>query len=806
MGMRLQKTVSSFFHSRGASEQPDRSTGSPAASPTIEKTGFLSPLDAPDPVSSKPGSRPSSRLRVGTPPPNSSEEVHETSPGTLNSALNERDEKKSRRKSWFGRSKTTDKLAQEPAAWIVGYPERTPYDIALVTDTNQPLEVWDESGDCDVHMFPRTPGQSPSFRIDSALLTSSKMLSDLIRPLETEDGRSVEEAPKLSGHLYNLEWYCALFRPCMTDLHIGRMCCTRVLTDCFETLGVSSERPGKLDTPPMDHENKSRCWILMPATSQVLPNDYEKVIAVRNLFGFLTNQPLVATQAHPTVVSVFVRLAETLTRFGFSNLDGSTFGEIVTSCFDSYVDELDLADVRYSNEKTIEGIILGERMKNIRLYNEAFTHAVGKHDELLQSGRPELGLISPITFNRLDRAAMDLEKRTASVRHTLEDFDFPQIFSGTLNSKTSDERKDVNFDLLRNSFLTTRKFVLSFYKAHYGSWPPKASKKNELETNGLNRIVCQDLYHDFCAVYDLLVDRSSLTNRTADGVFMDDNKDVVAPAVRALRAALSEYDRSTPPVRPPIPFDLPIIPSLRQTRSGNGWSDSKREIKAMSKKLKDDDIAEIMTASHNTDVPPSPFLNSFREAERKAARHCTIKELAEVRMGQWLFVYAVLQALPMVAVDGPQLRYTKGVEYFLCEPPSFGVPWTREDALRDTSHTGSARAGDIAHLPADVIHHGIEGIHFRSHCWQVAEQWTAGSALQSGSSKSQPTVETQERSYISSGPGNIQSRKAVGLRPDSAQTPSDGKSRSTRPVSIYDPNLTFDSIIGSNASSTKNEK
>ncbi|KAI5208864.1 hypothetical protein E4T38_02727 [Aureobasidium subglaciale] len=741
--MRLRKTVSSIFQSRKASGQSNRSTGSPAASPIIEKTGGLSPSDTSDPVSSNPVS------------------------------MDGKDERKSRRKSWLGRSKSTEKVAQEPAAWILNHPERLPYDTTLITDNNQPLDVWDDSGDCDVHIFPRTSSQGPSFRIDSTILASSKLLSDLILPLETD----------------------------LSTWGGGVVRIARVPTDCFATPGVSSTRPGEFNTPSIDPKHGSRCWILMPATSQALRSDYENIIAVRNLFGFLTNRPLVATRAHPTVVSVFVKLAETLTRFGFSNLDGSTFGEIATSCFDSYVDEFDLTDVRYSNEKTIQGILLGERLKNVKLYNEAFTHAVGKHDELFRFGSPELGLMSPITFNRLNRAAMNLEKRTASVRHTLKDFDFPQIFSGTLNSKTVDERKDVDFDLLRNSFFSTRRFVLSFYKAHYGSWPPKASKENELETNGLNRIVCQNLYHDFCAVYDLLVDRSSLTNRTADSVLIDD-KDVDLPAIRALRAVLSEYDRSTPPVRPPIPFDLPIIPSLRQTRSGNGWSDSKREIKAISKKLKDDDIAEIMTASHNTDVPPSPFLNSFREIERKAARHCTIKELSELRIGQWLFVYAVLQTLPMVVVDGPQLRYTQEVEYFLCEPPSFGVPWVTEDALRDTSNTRSTRAGDVSCLPADTIHHGTEGIYFRSHCWQMAKQWTTGNTVLYEAVE----VETQERSYKSSSPASsIQDRKAVHLSPDSAQTPSDGKHRS-RPVSIYDPNLTFDSILGSNASSSKAQK
>lgn len=551
----------------------------------------------------------------------------------------------------------------------------------------------------------------------------------------------------------------------------------------------------------------------VPTSFQALSDDEETLVAMRNLFAFLAGESLVATQENPTVFSIFLKISDALKQFGFSNLDGSTFGEIATSNFDKCVDELGLADVRSSREKTIEGIVLGEHMKSIKLYNEAFTHASGKYDELLKSGSPKFRLISPITANRLGRAAMDLEKRTASVRHTLQDFDFPQLFSGFLNSKTADERKDVDFDVLRDSFLATRKFVISYYKIRFGSWPPKASKKNELETSGLNRIVCQDLYRDFCAVYEFLVDRTSLTNRTADGVLIDD-RDADAPRVRALRAVLSEYDRSSPPVKPPIPYDLPIIPSLRHTRC-NGWGDAKKEAKAMSKKLKEDEIAEIMTASHNIDVPPSPFLNAFREFERKAAKHRTIKELAEIRMGQWLFVYAVLQALPLVTVDGPQLQHTQGVEYFLCESPRFGVPWAREEALRDVSRTGIARAGGIARLPADVFHHGAEGIYFRSHCWQVAERWSAGNAVLGPELHSQyhldvqaldpPTiVGVREPDSRNSSPApDVESRQAVGLGLDLPSASSGNQTRSARPVSVYDPNLTFDSILGGNGAGKK---
>ncbi|THX53650.1 hypothetical protein D6D04_09886 [Aureobasidium pullulans] len=694
------------------------------------------------------------------------------------------------------------------------------------------FRLWDDSADCQVYLFPRTSGKGPSFRIQSALLDSSKLLSEMVLPLET--------AP-----LYEQTLIVALSV-------------------------VANLRLDDPSTPPTTPKSGSTNYLLfMPialksdsvllptSNSQGLSEDEETLVAIRNLFAFLTGQSLVATRSNPTVFSVFMRLAETIREFGFSNFDGSTFGDIVTSSFDSYVDELGLADLGSSREKTIEGIVLGERMKSIKLYNEAFTHAVGKYDELLRLQDPKLRLISPISSNRLGRAAMDLDKRTASVRQTLENFDFPALFSGTLNSKTADERKEVDFNGLRDSFFATRKFVMSFYKTRYGSWPPKASKRNELETNGLNRIVCQDLYRDLCAMYDLLADRSSLTNRTADGILIDD-RDTAAPHVRALRAVLSEYDRSSPPgtywkyslpvqredlqvslsvddvilLNIIVHFDASINAhrcglrvnvtnvstwggdSARQqtrgTRSGTGWGDAKKEAKAMSKKLKDDDIAEIMTASHNTDVPPSPFLNSFREVERKTARHCTIKQLTEIRMGQWLFMYAVLQALPMVCVDGPQLHHTKGVEYFLCESPKFGVPWAREDALRNISSTGAAKTGGIAHLPADVFHHGVEGIYFRSHCWEVAEKWSTRNLALASALRSQHQLEVvldspsvvraQLPANRSASPAiKVQSRKTVGLGLElsSPGPATGGKPHTTRPVSVYDPNLTFDSILGS---------
>jgi hypothetical protein len=140
------------------------------------------------------------------------------------------------------------------------------------------------------------------------------------------------------------------------------------------------------------------------------------------------------------------------------------------------------------------------------------------------------------------------------------------------------------------------------------------------------------------------------------------------------------------------------------------------------------------------------------------------------------------------------------------------VPWAREDAVRDVSRTGISRAGGIARLPADLFPHGAEGIYFRSHCWLAAKVWSAGDAALASAFHSQHHLDIQpldaaaatgvEASSIdsSSPAGKVHSRNPTGLGVDLSSASSGNKSRSARPVSAYNPNLTFDSILGSTAS------
>ena len=436
-----------------------------------------------------------------------------------------------------------------------------------------------------------------------------------------------------------------------------------------------------------------------------------------------------------------MKIADLLSSFNFSNMDGSTHGEVAYSSFNQYVEELRIADVRGSREKTIEAIVLGERMRSVLLYNEAFVHGVGKWNELLEMQSPKFDLISGATKMRMERAALDLDQRVQNINRKLQVFEFPGMWAGIVNSKTADESKTVRFGVWRDSFMSMRKWFMSYYKSKYGAWPPKASsKKNTLETSGLNRLVLKELYQDLSDLYDLLVDRTNLTTRTTDMVMDDDDtEESTGPMHIAMRKVLNEYDRSTPPVQPPIPFDTPRAPAIGLT------GDPKADIKARMKKLKKDALFKILGDSYNADTKAkqTPFLAAFKEFDYAQAAHNTIGHVADLRQGQWLFIYAVLQSLPMLVVDAPAVKWTHGVEYFLCMPPRSGVPWANSAERERTYYAIGGNTNAVVSLPSDVIEFGIEGIYRRSHCWQMAEKWTSNSELMQ-----QAVAETLKRDNV----------------------------------------------------------
>jgi hypothetical protein len=675
-------------------------------------------------------------------------------------------------------------------------------------------ELWDDNGDTFVYLFPRTSGRGPSFRIDSGAYAASQYMTRLVH------GRLYSEST-LTPHLVDRS---------RRSVSAGYPSSRTASPDPgFPEAASSDGSKGSRTLSDATEDDHSERHLFLPIqlstdAAAVTPGnrepsltskDIDTLVTYRNFVAFLIGQSLVATDRHSEIFDIFMRIADIMQHYQFSNVDGSTFGEVAASSFDSYVDELNLADVRSSREKTIEAIVLGEHMRSMALYTEGFVHAAGKFDSIKELQHPKFELISHKTATRLARAAMDLDIRLKNINTKLTDFDFPAIFSGIMNSDTADEKKIIKFKNWRGAFMSCRSFALDYYKSKYGSWLPKAkSKKNNLTTSGLNRLVLKDMYHDLTSLYDLLVDRQNLTTRTADGFSSEDEgTSFESIAYRALRKVLSEYDRSTPPVQPPIPFDLPLYPTFKGVRGDYPSGDPKKDAKVRSKKLKSDDLSRMLRQSHNPDSEhQTPFLEAFRLFEYKQASGSTLDELWEMRTGHWLFLYAVIQSLPMLVVDAPLVRFTEGVEYFLCEPPRSGVPWGREDTSRSRTWFGVAGGSHVVNLPTDIVEHGVEGVFRRSHCWKMAEKWSANDVMLNAAVQESINAaplppppgmlgpESAARSRSNS-PGADRRRESVmNLGLEALPLPAGvdpAQQMAMRPATANDPNKTFDAILQS---------
>lgn len=675
-------------------------------------------------------------------------------------------------------------------------------------------ELWDDAGDTFVYLFPRTSGKGPSFRIDSNVYAASQLLTQLVHGTLYSDGNGVS----------SLELADRTSRPLSSEPYTQQQ--SRTASPNQSQIGSSDGSKGSraLDDALEDEYTEKHLYMpialssdsaFTPQEPQLSSQDTDTLVTYRNFFAFLIGQSLVATERHSHIFDIFLRIADILSHYAFSNVDGSSFGEVAASSFDCYVDELTLADVRQSREKTVEAIVLGEKMRSMSLYTEGFVHAAGKFDSIKEINPSKLTMMSHKTTTRLARAAMDLDNREAIINGKLKDFEFPHIFAGIMNSSMTSESKLIGFKKWRAAFSQTRSFILDYYKTKYGSWLPKAkSKKNDLTTSGLNRLVLLEIYRDMSNLYDLLVDRKNLTNRTADGFLAEDEgTDIESVVQRALRKVLSEYDRSTPPVQPPIPFDLPMYPALQGAKTG----DAKKDAKARTKKLHKDEIAKLLQQSHNIDAEQqTPFLEAFRHFEFKQASGGNMDDLWDLRSGQWLLVYAVIQSLPMLVVDAPGVRFTEGVEYFLCEVPRSGVPWAREDTTRARTWFGVAGGAQVVSLPTDIVEHGVEGVFRRSHCWKKAQQWSAhdallNAAMQELNANASPLppppglldpATSGARSRSHSPDPRRESVMNLGLEalplPPGVAPPSAG-SPMLRPASSSDPSKTFDAILGTNA-------
>ncbi|KAF8475507.1 hypothetical protein BDZ91DRAFT_758108 [Kalaharituber pfeilii] len=428
---------------------------------------------------------------------------------------------------------------------------------------------------------------------------------------------------------------------------------------------------------------------------------------------------------------------------------------LAESHLEHYLDELRLDDVRHlpvepdstrglqSNQRgprnrggfrdSLEAMYLGEKWRSPRLFLEGYLHTVGRWEsEYKAQKHPLIEHLSPMTVAKLDRAALDLENRERGIMERFAgpagDFAYPAIFSGV--------GKYPQYKPWRTGFSEARKLLLAHLKWVYGSWPPRAGKKGKGggyggKHGGLNREVLKRVEMDVGVLWDLMVDWNA--PRYPPGGFQIGVEDEVEEVEEGkaevdvegnneLRNLLEEYDRASPPVQPRPMFDMPRLPTLPRADSRPAADKMKSNKPPKSKKLKGDAAGAAVQASWNTlpTIPPDTaanLLEEFKRMEIGQASGKTLEELQGLRRGRWIFVYAVLQSLPMLVVDAPIARWTEGVEYFL----SMGwkgstLPW--EDRDRGGAHKGISQGGVLGRELG--MGSGMEGNRRSSVIWASA--------------------------------------------------------------------------------------
>lgn len=421
---------------------------------------------------------------------------------------------------------------------------------------------------------------------------------------------------------------------------------------------------------------------------------------------------------------------------------------------------------------SMEVMYLGEKWRSSRLFLEGYLHTVGRWEEFKDSHHPLVEFLSPMTLSKLDRAVLDLNNRRKQIYERFcgpaGDFAYPAMFSGV--------GKYPRFKRWRLGFSDTRELFIKHLKWMYGTWPPRPGKQGKGGmsggvTGGLNREVLKQVERDVGTLWELMVDWDR--PRYPPGGFSQEEEHaqmqmgVTVEEYNSLRALLEESDRSSPPVQPRPMFDMPRLPKSPV----HAWKKNNSGKNEKSKKIRGDTIMQVLQQSWNQSSPSaSPVLNTESELVQKykemeihfaqnkvlgSVQGRTSEDLQEYRKGCWIFIYAILQSLPMLVVDAPIVRWSEGCEHFLCIGWKSSVfPWEDRDTVSGEAKIrppwrnpgGDRRAStmwasipggvssinDPAHfselaaaamVPEGAQDDEVGASYHRSYCWVRAAKW-----------------------------------------------------------------------------------
>lgn len=373
------------------------------------------------------------------------------------------------------------------------------------------------------------------------------------------------------------------------------------------------------------------------------------------------------------------------------------------------------------------------------LWREGFVHCTGMFARL--EGGGEWGEISPITRALIERKSLEIQVRVATSDQRLSNFNFTDMWPTT----------SAAYPPARIAFDKFQKFLVKHYQARFGSWPPQTPDGR------FSRMLYVQLQRDFAALYDYLVDRdvswggSNPVEQTpmnhhhhhphSVGVSSPVNRKLVKLGFPHWRADDEDLQMTDILLAfddkhnyPQIPHPFPLVPhamssptklklgtSSASSAAGRFFQGASRRASIPNTATQHittpfipssaAEKAAALSLSESTNIESllsSSVSNSLVDAFAKHEKSLSPSEVDphDARKGRWLLIYGILQTLATVSVDAPGIKWTEGVDYFLCAKLRDTPPWKRGAPLE----FGGAPATD-------------ERSHFRSHCWIVPSSW-----------------------------------------------------------------------------------
>ena len=405
-------------------------------------------------------------------------------------------------------------------------------------------------------------------------------------------------------------------------------------------------------------------------------------------------------------------------------------------------------------------------------WREAFVHCCGMYTRLAET--PEFDCISEVSKRLLETAYTELQSRTKVAEKKLLTFKFDNIWlpltisnaapnsttttsgekvlsSGNSTDGSGSKSKAKSHEQQKQqqqacaAFDSFRQFLRRYYEKAYKSWRIRVAQEN-CNDSWLTRKLTRELQADFGALYEYLVDRDAVwgpggdiiknipagRGQRADFVIAspattsDDNSnnDIIAQMVRLLRHY--DYRNSHTPLLCPFPL-LPASVPVEATDEQDGQQATPRRglhalISGKTTRARDKRVLAAYATVNNAHfysntknqaaTNPNPMANPIVEAFRKHEKSEQPRHLdpRSARVGRWVMLYSVLQALAEISVDTPHLFFND-VPYFLNPRLSNTPPWMAENQNRQPA---------IGKMVVGIFD---EASRLYSYCWNAPKKW-----------------------------------------------------------------------------------